>query len=79
MLIAGLFLLGIFALLVLLIRLATSPRKKRETETDTSETRMIQELHHGFSRLEDRVEALETILMDQMRGRRSRDREPTIR
>lgn len=31
---------------------------------DVDETRLIQELHQGFSRLEDRVEALEAILME---------------
>ena len=34
----------------------------RQTETD--EARMIQEIYHGLSRMEERVEALETILME---------------
>jgi phage shock protein B len=37
-------------------------RKHRQSQTD--ETRMIQEIYHGLSRMEQRVEALETILMD---------------
>ncbi|MCP4640700.1 MAG: hypothetical protein GY851_09720 [bacterium] len=34
------------------------------------ETRMIQELHQGFSRMEERVESLETILIDAHRRRK---------
>ena len=37
-------------------------RKHRQSQAD--ETRMIQEIYHGLSRMEQRVEALETILMD---------------
>lgn len=33
--------------------------------SDPEEARLIQELHQGLSRLEERVESLETILMDQ--------------
>ncbi len=33
----------------------------------TEEARMIQEIYQGFSRMEERVEALETIIIDQKR------------
>jgi phage shock protein B len=33
--------------------------------SDPDEARLIQELHQGLSRMEERVESLETILMDQ--------------
>jgi phage shock protein B len=33
-------------------------------EGETEEARMIQEIYHGLSRLEERVEALETLLME---------------
>jgi phage shock protein B len=32
---------------------------------NADETRLIQELHQGMARMEKRVEALETILMDR--------------
>lgn len=73
MLIAGLTIVGLFLLLLVLIRIATSPREKRHRQTDTTETRMIQELHNGFERMDQRVEALETILMDQIKNRQERE------
>ena len=39
---------------------ATGGDRKQEAE----EARMIQEIHQGLSRMEERVEALETILLD---------------
>ncbi len=33
----------------------------------TEEARMIQEIYQGFSRMEERVEALETIILDRER------------
>ena len=40
-------------------------RKGRTYQAD--ETRMIQELYQGLSKMEERVDALETILLDQER------------
>ena len=34
---------------------------------EPDETRMMQEIYHGLSRMEKRVEALETILLDRAR------------
>jgi phage shock protein B len=55
--IAGTILMGIR------MRHGAGPRSDRTSEAE--EARMIQEIFHGLSRLEQRVEALETILMDQ--------------
>ena len=33
----------------------------------TEEARMVQEIYQGFSRMEERVEALETIILDRKR------------
>jgi phage shock protein B len=38
-------------------------RKKQKYQAD--ETRMIQEIYQGLSRMEERVESLETILLDR--------------
>lgn len=37
---------------------------------DSKEAAMIQEIHAGLSRMEQRVEALETILMEYKKGER---------
>jgi phage shock protein B len=39
---------------------------KRTPESDASESRMIQELHHGLSRMEERIDVLETLLLDRV-------------
>jgi phage shock protein B len=43
-----------------------SPRHDSQ-QLDIDETKLIQELHQGLSRIEERVEALETLLIDQDR------------
>ena len=40
-------------------------RKGRQLETN--EARMIQEIHQGLSKMEERVEALETIILERER------------
>ena len=49
-------------LMAIKIRHGGLGQRSRQTETDEAE--MIQEIYHGLSRMEERVEALETILMD---------------
>ena len=44
---------------------------KKATEDLNEEARMIQEIYHGLGRMEDRVEALETLLLDSDRKKRS--------
>lgn len=46
--------------------------KNRKTQTD--EARMMQEIYQGLARMEERVEALETIIMDRERERKERQR-----
>jgi phage shock protein B len=38
------------------------------------EAKMIQEIYTGLSRMEERVEALETILLDQEKRKRTKER-----
>lgn|GEM_PF-562299 len=38
---------------------------QRDRQARDLETRLIQEIHHGLSRMEERVEALETLLLDR--------------
>jgi phage shock protein B len=42
-----------------------SPEQNQERQAE--ETKLIQELYRGFAKLEERVEALETILLDRRR------------
>ncbi len=50
--------------LIWAIKLVTgNPDARRERE-ESEETKLVQELYEGFSRMEKRIEALETILLD---------------
>jgi len=47
------------------IRLRHGGVSRKSREADSDETRMIQEIYAGLSKMEKRVENLETILMDE--------------
>jgi hypothetical protein len=59
----GLLLLGV-------VVIATMARggscKRGSQQSQAEETRLMQELNHGFSKMEKRVEALETLMLDKM-------------
>lgn len=56
----------IVALLTLLgIKLFKSGGGVRQTEEGQAEARMIQEMYQGMSRMEQRIETLETLLLDK--------------
>ncbi len=44
--------------------IAALVNKRSSTNEDPEQTRMIQEIYHGLERMEQRIEALETILFD---------------
>jgi phage shock protein B len=44
-------------------------RPKKEQEVEAEDTRLIQEIHNGLQRMEDRIDALETIIMDRSGSR----------
>lgn len=64
--------LGFMALMVIILAVATAGVIKalrgrdgaQDKESDARETKMIQEMHQGLMRMEQRIEALETILME---------------
>ena len=63
--VAPLILLGVLFFIGLLIwKLLTSIGSGKHEEGIEEESRLMQELHHGLFRLEERVEALETILIE---------------
>jgi phage shock protein B len=49
------------------IRIAKGGFSRKGQAYQAAESRMIQELYQGLSRMEERVDALETILLDQER------------
>jgi len=60
----------------LIIKAARGGGPKRTAESDADETRLIQEIHHGLTKMEQRVESLETLLLDEERTKRAKfDRE----
>jgi phage shock protein B len=46
---------------------------RRSRHDETAETQLIQEIHHGLKKMEERVESLETLLMDDDRKRNEFD------
>ena len=46
------------------IRLIRGGVSKKDRQSQTDEAKMIQEIHQGLARMEDRVDALETIILD---------------
>ncbi|NOX32782.1 MAG: phage-shock protein [Deltaproteobacteria bacterium] len=45
----------------------TGGLSKKDKQAQASETKMIQDIYHGLSKMEERVEALETILIERQR------------
>ena len=46
--------------------MVTKVQAKEENRYGNDDTLMIQEIHRGLQRMEERVEALETLLMDRV-------------
>ena len=61
----GLFLIG--CLILLGFKLLRGGFSNNERHRHNEETRVIQDVYKGLSKMEERVEALETLLMDQER------------
>lgn len=59
---AAVFILGF-------IKILKSGGSRKDRQLDTEETRLFQELQRGFQKMEQRVEALETLILDRERGR----------
>ncbi|HEO72150.1 MAG TPA: phage-shock protein [Candidatus Hydrogenedentes bacterium] len=55
------------------LKILKSDGGRKASASAAEEARLIQELHHGFRRMEERVEALETILLEQERKETSND------
>ena len=65
---AILLVLTIGLLIIGIIKAAkTGGLSKKEKQARNEETQMIQEIYRGLSKMEERVEALETILIERQR------------
>lgn len=58
--------------LVWAVKVATGGAGEKREKAMADETRLIQELHQGLKRMEERIEALETILFDRERKEREK-------
>jgi len=65
--------LGIIGSTILMaIKIIKGGVSKKEQRLQSNETKMIQEIYKGLSRMEDRVEALETIILERERTDRTK-------
>ena len=55
------------ALMLAALRFLTGRGRKRDGASSEEETRMMQEIYHGLAELGERVEALETLLVERQR------------
>jgi len=58
---------GAIALVALRMLVGAASRPHQSEDQEAEETRMIQDIYHGLQRMEHRVEALETILLEKQR------------
>jgi phage shock protein B len=62
---------GAILIKALKIMKGISPEQNQQLQAE--ETRLMQELYQGLGRMEERVEALETLLLDQQRKGKTHD------
>lgn len=58
--------------LLMAIKIIKGGVSRKEQRLQSNEAKMIQEIYKGLSRMEDRVEALETIILERERTDRSK-------
>jgi phage shock protein B len=69
----GLMFFGFCALVLILIHLALRLSGGHRRAAQSAEARTIQEIYQGLQRMEKRVEALETILLDAEADKEAND------
>lgn len=63
-----LFIATIGLIVIGIIRAAkTGGLSKKDKQAQTEETRMIQDIYHGLTKMEERIETLETILIERQK------------
>ena len=58
--------------IIMIIRVAKGSPVRRRERHDADETRIIQEIHHGLTRMDKRIQALETLVLDQDRSKEAK-------
>ena len=58
---------------ILAVKRNQAESRRRGEKHGSDETELIQEIHKGLSRMEERVEALETILLERERKKKRED------
>ena len=61
------FILLLFGLLVVFLRWIFGGRRRSPRQESVNETRLMQEIYRGLSRMDKRIESLETVLLGQER------------
>lgn len=69
--VAVMCILSVGFVIVIIIKTARGSGSKANRQTDAEETEMIQEMYHGFRKMEKRIESLETLLLDDESARRA--------
>jgi phage shock protein B len=64
------FVTFLFSAVVIFVKLLKGGASKNMQKNNADESRMIQEIYQGLARMEERVESLETILMERERARK---------
>ena len=64
------------ATILMAIRILKGGVTRKQQQYEADEAKMIQEIYKGLSRMEERVEALETILLDQEKRKSTKERKP---
>jgi phage shock protein B len=67
------FFVVICSTIVIMVKMLKGGASKNVQKNNTDEARMIQQIYQGLTRMEERVESLETILMERERARKERE------
>ena len=59
--------------ILIAIKLIKGGASSKGQKANADEAKMIQEIYQGMARMEERVESLETILMERERARKERE------
>lgn len=73
----ALMLLFCLAIVVFAMRMIGREPSRARSKDAVEETRLIQELYHGLSRMEQRIESLETLLLDRVPNPREQNAHET--
>ncbi|NLD35737.1 MAG: phage-shock protein [Desulfatiglans sp.] len=68
------FFVVICSTIVIMVKMLKGGASSKGQKANGDEARMIQEIYQGLARMEERVESLETILMERERARKENNK-----